>query len=136
MKDKDYKARLLYVLTKHVGKTRSISMAELYKELFGEVPKNKINQARIIRELVTELRKEGVPICSDTDREGGGYYLAAAGGELENYCMRLRIRALKILQMEANLRKKTLPELLGQIALAMGSRIDLIDLKVGGTTDE
>jgi len=132
-KGNSYKEKLLYVLTKHIGKTRSISMAELYRELFGEVPKNKVNQARIIRELVTELRKEGVPICSDSDREGGGYYLAAAGGELENYCMRLRIRALKVLQMEANLRKKTLPELLGQITLAMGSRIDL---RVGGTTDE
>jgi len=132
-KGNSHKEKLLYVLTKHVGKTRSISMAELYREVFGEVPKNKINQTRIIRKLVTELRKEGVPICSDIDREGGGYYLAAAGGELENYCKRLRIRALKILQMEANLREKTLPELLGQIALAMGSRIGL---KVGGTTDE
>ena len=127
----EYKAKLLYVLTKHVGKPRSISMAELYREVFGEVPKNKINQTRIIRQLITDLRKEGIPICSDMDREGGGYYLASAGGELERYCMKLRTRALKLLQVEANLRRKTLPELLGQIALAMA-----YDLKVGGTTDD
>mgnify|MGYP001112123477 CR=1 FL=1 len=130
----EYKAKLLYVLTKHVGKPRSISMAELYREVFGEVPKNKINQTRIIRQLITDLRKEGIPICSDMDREGGGYYLASAGGELERYCMKLRTRALKLLQVEANLRRKTLPELLGQIALAMGSKA--YDLKVGGTTDD
>jgi len=131
MKNKDYKAKLLYAITKHVGKTRSISMSELYQKIFGEVPKN-INQARIIRKLITELRKEGVPICSDTDREGGGYYLAAAGSELENYCKRLRIRAIKILKMEANLIGKPLPDLLGQIIIAMGSSIE----KIGGTTDE
>ncbi|ODA43627.1 hypothetical protein THER_1666 [Thermodesulfovibrio sp. N1] len=63
-----------------------------------------------------------MPICSDTDSEGGGYYLAAAGGELENYCMRLRIRALKTLRMEAILRKMTLPELIGQLNLNVGGK--------------
>lgn len=115
-----YKAKLLAILVKHVGKSRSIGMGALYEQVFGDTCKDKVNQARIIRALVTELRKEGIPICSDQDREGGGYYLAAAGKELEEYCMKLRKRALKILHMEAILRNKTLPELLGQLVLSMG----------------
>jgi len=126
-----YRIKLLTVLSKHVGKARSIGMGELYEQVFGKQCSDKVNEARLLRKLITELRKNGVPICSDTDREGGGYYLASAGGELEDYCKRLRIRALKILNLEANLRRKTLPELLGQIALAMA-----YDLKVGGTTDD
>ncbi|WP_051754558.1 hypothetical protein [Thermodesulfobacterium commune] len=110
-----YKAKLLAILAKHVGKSKSIGMGALYEQVFGNTCKDKVNQARIIRALVTELRKEGIPICSDQDKEGGGYYLAAAGKELEEYCMKLRKRALKILHMEAILRNKTLPELLGQL---------------------
>ena len=117
-----YKTKLLGILTKHIGKNRSIGMAELYTQVFGKKCVNKWNEARELRKLIEKLRKEGIPICSDTDREGGGYYLAAAGSELENYCMRLRIRALKILKMEAILRNKTLPELLGQIVLSMGTK--------------
>lgn len=117
-----YKSRLLSVLTKHIGKSRSIGMAELYEQVFGKGLSDKVNDTRVLRSLITALRKEGVPICSDTDKEGGGYYLAAAGSELENYCMRLRIRALKILKMEATLRQKTLPELLGQITMSVGGK--------------
>jgi len=125
IKNKDmeeYKTKLLGVLTKHIGKGRSIGMAELYEQVFGKHCSNKYNDARILRSLITALRKEGIPVCSDTDKEGGGYYLASAGSELENYCMRLRIRALKILKMEAILRQKTLPELLGQITMTVGGK--------------
>lgn len=119
-KKEKYKTKMLQIMTKHIGRSRSIGMSQLYEEVFGEPCTNKWNEARILRQLVTELRREGVPICSDTDKEGGGYYLAAAGSELENYCSRLRTRALKILRMEATLRNMTLPELLGQLSLNVG----------------
>jgi hypothetical protein len=129
-----YKAKLLAILAKHVGKSKSIGMGALYEQVFGDTCKDKVNQARIIRALVTELRKEGIPICSDQDREGGGYYLAAAGKELEEYCMKLRKRALKILHMEAILRNKTLPELLGQLVLSMG-RKSVNENEIGGISN-
>jgi hypothetical protein len=129
-----YKAKLLAILAKHVGKSKSIGMGTLYERVFGNTCKDRVNQARIIRALVTELRKEGIPICSDQDREGGGYYLAAAGKELEEYCMRLRKRALKILHMEAILRNKTLPELLGQLVLSMG-RKSVKENEIGGISN-
>lgn len=116
------KGKLLYILSRHIGKGRTIGMAQLYEAVFGKHCGDRINGTRIIRKLITELRREGVPICSDTSMEGGGYYLASAGGELDKYCMRLRIRALKILKMEATLRNITLPELLGQLTLNIGGR--------------
>jgi hypothetical protein len=129
-----YKAKLLAILAKHVGKSKSIGMGSLYEQVFGNTCKDKVNQARIIRALITELRKEGIPICSDQDKEGGGYYLAAAGKELEEYCMKLRKRALKILHMEAILRNKTLPELLGQLVLSMG-RKSIKENEIGGVNN-
>ena len=126
------KVKLLGILTRHVGRAKSISLTALYEELYGKPCTNRYSMARGLRRLITVLRKEGIPVCSTTEPEGGGYYLAAAGSELENYCKRLRIRAIKILKMEANLIGKPLPDLLGQIIIAMGSSIE----KIGGTTDE
>jgi len=112
-----YKARLLAVLSRHIGKARAISMAELYRLVFEKEPKDKITGTREIRQIITELRKEGVPICSSTEQTGGGYYLASVGSDLEVYCKKLRQRALRALAMEAKLRRLTLPQLIGQIQL-------------------
>jgi hypothetical protein len=65
------------------------------------------------------LRKEGLPICSVADQNGGGYYLASASSDAEDYLRRLRHQALKKLAMEARIRKVALPELLGQISVAL-----------------
>ncbi len=116
-RDERYIARLLAVLSRHVGKARAISMVELYRFVFEEEPKDKISGTRRLRQLITRLRKEGVPVCSSTETNGGGYYLASTGTDLEVYCKKLRRRALRALAMEAKLRNTTLPELIGQIQL-------------------
>lgn len=120
MKKERLKYKLLEVLTKHIGSNNAIGMAELYEKVFNKQCKDLVNDTRVIRKMVTTLRREGVPICSSTSHEDGGYYLASAGAELEDYCKRLRIRALKILSVEATLRNLTLPELLGQLTLNLG----------------
>ncbi len=114
------KAQMLMVLSKHIGKSNPIRMADLYKEVFKKEPKDNIQTTRIIRTLITELRKEGVPVCSSMKSSLGGYYLANAGSELDDYLNRLRNRALRALVVEANLRKMTLPQLIGQIQLKLG----------------
>ena len=120
-KEKDkYKAILLSVLARHVGKSKSISMEQLHKEVFGSEPEDKYNSTRVLRKLVEELRREGVPICSSMQSTGGGYYIAAAGSELEAYLKNLRKRALKALMLEAKLRNMALPKLIGQIQLNLG----------------
>ncbi len=92
-------------------------MAALFTEVYGAPPRNTITGTRRLREIITRLRAQGVPICSVADTEGGGYYLPAAGSEMEAYCGRLRSQALKKLTQEAVLRRVALPELLGQIQL-------------------
>jgi len=109
----DKKVKLLGILTHHVGRAKAISQVALYEEVYNKPCTNRYNTARGLRKLITALRREGIPVCSTTEAVGGGYYLAAAGSELENYCARLRARAMRILRMEATLRQKTLPELLG-----------------------
>lgn len=116
------KTRLYQALTQHVGKTRRIGMGELFEKVFREGWQNRINDTRRLRKLITELRRDGVPICSIATSSGGGYWIASAGSELNDYCQALRQRAIKILCQEATLRKKTVPELLGQLSLDLARR--------------
>ncbi len=88
-------------------------------------PVHRINGTRALRAIITRLRRQGPPICSQSRTAGGGYYLAAAGSELEDYCERLRKKALKGLCIEALLRQTTLPELLGQIILSVTHDVDI-----------
>lgn len=69
---------------------------------------------RKVRELVEQLRREGHPICA-TPRDG--YFLANTAEELDETCRFLRERALTSLVQIAQLRRKPLPELMGQLAL-------------------
>jgi len=124
MRKEELKARLLFVLSQHVGASKAIEQSTLYREVFGKSCRNKHNEARELRKLIESLRREGVPILASTDKDGGGYYLASAGQELENYCRRLRKRALKILSMEAKLRKISLPELIGQLSMALPTKTE------------
>jgi len=111
---------VLRILSRHVGAGRKIGMGELYYAVFGESWNNRINDTRALRTIITELRHEGIPICSVADRTGGGYYLASAGSELSGYLDRLRTQALKKLALEAKIRKISLADLIGQMALNFG----------------
>ncbi|HPP07167.1 MAG TPA: hypothetical protein PLW88_07320 [Syntrophorhabdaceae bacterium] len=111
------RAKLLTVLTMHVGETNAIPMSELYERVFEEKWHNKINDTRKVRLLINRMRSEGVAICSTTDQEHGGYYLASAGSEVNDYLRRLERRALKILWRISKIKKVSLPELLGQMRL-------------------
>ena len=112
-----HKYRLLQELSGAVGRNRAVGMERLHHAVFGDEAKDKINGTRKLRTLITELRRDGIPICSASNTDGGGYYLASAGSELEDYCRRIRSRALKLLKMESNLRNMALPSLLHQIQL-------------------
>lgn len=113
----EYKQKLLMVLTEHIGKSRIVGMGELYERVFKKPYNRLINDTRTLRKLIEILRREGVPVCSSTKKGSGGYYLASAGSELEQYCRNLHNRALRVLVMEAKLRKIALPELLGEMQL-------------------
>jgi hypothetical protein len=109
----------MVVLTDHIGETKAIGMGELFEAVYGESWRNRINDTRRLRKLITDMRREGVAICSVSGHTGGGYYLASAGSELLGYLRRSKIRALRILARVATIQKVSLPDLLGQMRLEM-----------------
>ena len=113
------KTRILMIMSGHVGQGKRIGMGELYERVFEETYDHRINDTRRLRKLITELRRDGVAICSVASKNGGGYWLASAGSELETYCKNLRIRAIKILGMESRIRKISMSEMMGQMALGL-----------------
>ena len=121
---KGYEGRCLAILSEHIGAHKAIGMAELYEAVFGETWSHRINDTRLLRTLVTQMRRDGVAICSAASKSGGGYYLAAAGSELKNYLARNKMRALKILARNAAIEKITLQDYLGQMRLNMEGRED------------
>lgn len=118
MKDiEKYKYRTLSTLANHTGSINAIGMAELYETIFHRDWSNRINDTRKLRTVITVMRNEGVPICSVSAKNGGGYYLAAAGSELTGYLDRAEHRALKVLARNARIKRIALPEYLGQMKL-------------------
>lgn len=115
----EYRSRMLATLTGHIGAPHAIGMAALYEAVFDRPWQHRINDTRALRRLVTTMRSEGVPICSVSSSDGGGYYLAAAGSELANYLRRTERRALLILQRNARIKRISLPNYLGQLKLNM-----------------
>jgi len=113
----DPENRLLKALSHHHGRARAISMPALFHAVYDKPMGDKINGTRALRDLVTKLRKEGIPICSTASQDGGGYYLASAGSDLDEYCRKLKIQGLKKLAIVAKLQNRALPELIGQISI-------------------
>lgn len=97
---------LLNVLAFHHGRDRGIS-AEQLEKVTG-VPQ------RRLRVLISELREEGLAICGKPET---GYFMATSADELDESCQFLRHRAMRSLQLEARMRKISLPELVGQLKL-------------------
>ena len=119
MGESERRNAILSALASHIGAANAIGMGELYELVYGEGWENRINDTRALRKLITDLRAEGVPICSDASSDGGGYYLAAAGSELAGYLRRSERRALLILMRNARIKKISLPDYLGQMKLNM-----------------
>ena len=91
------KQRILVELTKnHIGAEKAIGMGELYTLVFNEDWRNRINDTRMLRKIITELRWDGVPICSVSTANGGGYYLASVGSELAEFLEKKRRRGIKL----------------------------------------
>ncbi len=94
------------LLARHVGAAKGIRAEALAAEL-GVTE-------RKLRDLVSELREEGLAVCGHPST---GYYIAQTAEELEDTCRFLRSRAMHSLVLEARLRKIPLPDLLGQLHL-------------------
>lgn len=71
---------------------------------------------RTLRSAISALREAGTAVVGTPDT---GYYLAQNPEELNECCSFLRSRAMHSLQIEARLKRLSMPELMGQIALDM-----------------
>lgn len=108
--DRPTKTELLVVLALHVGRARGVSAAYIAGKLW--LPVN--SGPRVVRELVTELREDGVAVCA---HPSDGYFIAETKEELEETCAFLRSRAMHSLVLESKLRGMPLADLVGQLHL-------------------
>jgi len=113
------KAKVLGILTRHVGREKAIGMGELYERVYGKPWSHRINDTRGLRYLITELRYEGYLIGETRSRAGGGYYLARSESELEEFFSRRTQEALKKLKMVSCMKNLGLGEFLGQLSLEL-----------------
>ena len=100
------KDQLSAVLARHIGHAVGITAEQLALALD--------TSTRKVRELVSDLRTDGVAVCGHPKT---GYFIAATSAELEDTCRFLRGRALHSLTLESKLRQVPLVDLLGQLKL-------------------
>jgi len=100
------KDQLLVILQRHIGRKSGVSAAYLSGALDCA--------ERIVRDLVTELRSDGIAVCG---HPATGYFIAETKEELEDTCAFLRSRAMHSLVLEAKLRQMPLADLVGQLRL-------------------
>lgn len=113
-----YKSRLLQEMSHHIGKDKAIGMGELFSVVFGRPWANRINDTRVLRDLIEEVQwgdaqNRPILICSCT----AGYYLPI-GQEAREYIQRRLIApAKKKLKKAARLQAETYKELMGRLVL-------------------
>ena len=100
------KTDLQVILERHIGRENGLTAANLAAALY-------CNQ-RTVRELITELREDGVAVCG---HPATGYFIARTSAELEETCQFLRSRAMHSLVLESKLRGLPLADLVGQLRL-------------------
>ena len=110
---------LMVILTTHIGEEKAIGMGELYERVFEKHWRNRINDTRALRSLITRMRHQGSLIGEIRSSNGGGYYLARSTHELEKFFDKRKKEALKKLYMISRMKKISLPDLLGQMRISM-----------------
>lgn len=115
----EHMARIMIILSRHVGEEKAIDMGELYERVFEKSWKHKINDTRELRKAITKLRYGGALIGEIRGRTGGGYYLARSVHELGQFFDRRTREALKKLTMVACMKRVGMTELLGQLQMRL-----------------
>lgn len=105
--------RVLQELRKHKGKDSGIHVKPLAAAIV-QAPTSM--DERHIRLAVSTLREQGHPICGHPST---GYFYATTTEEIEATCEFLSGRAIHSLQQVAYLKKKSLPDIRGQLGLKL-----------------
>ena len=107
--------KLYALMIQHIGPDKKVGMGELYESVFDKQYSHRINDTRMLRRFITEMRADGMPVLSD----GAGYWLSASSSELNQYCDRHKRRALSMLARCSCMKRISLPEYLGQMQLEL-----------------
>ena len=104
----------------HRGPDAAIKAIRIYCALTGacDVPAKRYDNTRIIRSLVTQLRREAWPVAILGGR-AGGYFLARDAAELAPTIEVFHSRALASLTQEKHLRQIPFSDLLEQFELEL-----------------
>lgn len=105
--------RVLQELRKHKGKDSGIHVKPLAAAIV-QAPTSM--DERHIRLAVSTLREQGHPICANPS---SGYFYAVTTAEIEQTCEFLYVRAMHSLNQVAQLKKKAVPDLRGQLGLKL-----------------
>jgi hypothetical protein len=111
--------KLYSVMLAHVGPNQKIGMGELFETVFEKPYHHRINDTKLLRKLITEMRRDGQPVLSDSSATHGGYWISASGSELNAYCEKGKRRALRILGRISRMKKVSLGDYLGQMRLEL-----------------
>ena len=112
--------QVLSILTHHIGKTNAIGMGELYYKVFGVPYEHRINDTRRLRRILKNMKNDGTAaICSHCSSNGGGYYLAAADSERDDYYRHVFLNVIGRLARLGHQRRMSRQELSAQTVLLL-----------------
>lgn len=100
-------ALVINALSQHLGRANGVR-ADVLAQRLGMSPRN-------LRCVISQLRNEaGRPICG---RPATGYFIAVTPEELRDACAFLRRRAMHSLRLLRQMRRTSMPTLMGQLNL-------------------
>lgn len=102
---------VLAALSRHIGRGRGATAAQLVREITGG---HSAGAERRLRSVVVELRRAGHHVCA---HPSDGYHLAETDAELDATLEYLYDRAMCSLEQIAAMRRVSLPDLRGQLRL-------------------
>lgn len=114
---RDLAEAVRHVLERHEGRDQPITMAALFAITTGEtiVPGRRYDQTRIVRSLIEQLRREGLPVANSPR----GYFLARDDEELAPTIRAFHQRAMSSLRQEKALKRVSFEDLLRQYELEL-----------------
>lgn len=116
------KGRLLYEMTKHIGKARAIGAGELFRVVMQRpYAGNKMTGTRELRELIEEVKygAEAVFIAHSCSNVNPGYYLPSSDSERRDYLSRMERQVKLKIGRLARLNQMNAGAYAGQLALAL-----------------
>ncbi len=114
------KQRVREIIERYQGPDMCVTKEEVFACATGEtvIPWRRIDQTRIVRSLVEELRRDGCPIGFKGGR-CGGYFWARNDDELASTINTFHSRAMSGLRQEAALRRIPMSDVIEQHKLEL-----------------